>query len=225
MRTYNKVMVSLALCGVCFLSGCGLIAAIGTPNRHEKKVPAEYDLSKHKDKKILVLVNQPVWVAAEVNLRYYITEAMNSCLAKQTGIDPELLIDYEELAAFRSGRSDWSKLSAAEIGKALDADIVVLVEVVDCTLNEIARSGYYKGSLSARSSLLDTASGAKLWPESVNDKIIRVGFDAEQGGNEAAFRRLAVACSYCTVRYFYDCLKHKFKIADDRSGTNWQHWD
>lgn len=225
MSTYNKVMVSLALCGVCFLSGCGLIAAIGTPNRYEKKVPAEYDLAQHEDKKILVLVNQPIWVAAEVNLRYYITEAMNSCLRKQTEIGPELLVGYEELAAFRSGRSDWSKLSAAEIGKALGADIVLLVEVEGCTVNEIAQSGYYKGSLNARSSLIDTASATKLWPASANDKIIRVGFDVEQGGNEAAFRRLAVACSYCTVRYFYDCPKHRFKIADDRSGTNWQHWD
>ena len=207
-----------------FHSGC-IVAILGTPSAYEKKIPAEYDLAKHRNQKLLVLVNQPGWLNAQVNLRYYLTTAIHQNLITKVKISPEYLVPYSELSEFRSNKSGFSLLSPVEVGKALDAGMVLFVGIENYQLQKIAETNYYKGFLSARTVLLDTATGGKLWPKSAKSKSIRVGFEVESGGQEAAAKRLASACAHCITRYLYDCLKHKFKIPDDRSGIGWENWE
>ena len=207
-----------------FQGGCGIIARLGTPTRHERKIPAEYGLARHKGQKILVLVNQPGWLGAQANLRYYLTDAMNKELTKKIKISPTNLVAYGELSEFRSNRPDFSLLSPVEVGTALGADMVLSVMVENYQLSEIAETGYYKGLLDAQVVLRSVATGAKLWPEAVHSKSIKVGFEVEAAGQEVAVKRLANACAYCTVRYLYDCPVDKFRIAEDRSGVGWEDW-
>lgn len=207
-----------------FYTGCGIISVMGTPTNYEREIPAEYDLAGRTDRKILVLVNQPGWLGAGVNLRYYLTEAIRENLIKKAKLAPKYLVAYSELSAFRSGRVGFSSLSPVEVGAALDADMVLFVTVEDYRLNEVTEIGYYKGFLDVRTVLLETETGRKLWPESSKGKSIKVGFEFEAGGREAAVRRLAAACAYCTVRYFYDCPKNQFKIADERTDFSWENW-
>ena len=218
------------LTAVLFQSGCGVVGLMGTPTNSEKKVPAEYDLTEHTDQKILVVVNQPGWLNAKVNLRYYLTEAIRKSLIKKIKISPEYLVPYSELSEFRStcgraNKGDFSLLSPVEMGTAFDANMVLLVIIEDYQLHEIAETNYYKGFLSAQTVLFDTATGEKLWPESAKSKGIKVGFEVEEHGREVAIARLTSACAYCTTRYLYDCPKNKFKIAEDKSGIGWGNWE
>ena len=201
--------------------GCRIFSIIGTPSSRERKIPAEYDLVEHRKQKILVLVNQPVWLGAKVNLRYYLTEAVDENLAAKVKIPSRNLITYHELSKFRSSRPNFSLLSPAKVGTALAADLVLLVVIEDYQLHEIAETRYCKGALSARAILLDVATGETLWPESPQSKSIRVGFEVETRGREAAVGRLVKACAHCIVRYLYDCTKGKFKIFDDKSNIGW----
>lgn len=224
----KKIVVFLASAVVVFSSGCGffgIVAVLGTPGGHEKKITAEYDLAEHRNQKILVLVNQGVWLDVGVNLRYYLTEAVNENLAKKVEIGPDNLIAYGQLAEFRSKQARVAHLFPAELGKALGADMVLLVEIDSFVLSELPESGYYKGYLNARAVLLETATAAKLWPESESGKSVKVGFDIEPGGREAAVARLAGASAYGVVRYLYNCGRNKFKFSDDRSGAHWQDWE
>ncbi|MHC4396975.1 MAG: hypothetical protein ACYS1A_15135 [Planctomycetota bacterium] len=209
---------------VFFHSGCGIVSMLGTPARHEKKIPAEYNLSAHKDEKLLVLVNQPAWMSGRANLRYYLTRAIHKNLKEQIKIAPENLVDYDELSAFRSNQRNFSLLSPVAVGKALGADIVLLAAFEDFQLNEMAKTGIYKGFLSVRAVVLGTSSGEKLWPKDVRSKGVKVGFEFEERGERVAVARLMTACAHCTIRYFYDCPMDKFKIADDRSGEAWEKW-
>jgi len=223
----KKLSVFLGLTMVFPHSGCkfaGFVPLLGTPTRYEKKIPAEYDLAKHKDQKMLVLVHEPGWLGAQVNLRYYLTEAINENLQKKTGIEPEHLTGYNELSKFRSNHANFSLLSAVEVGAALDAGMVLLVAVEDYELNKISDIDYYKGFLHAQTVLLDAVTGEKLWPKSAESKTVRVGFEIESGGQAAAVRRLAADCAHCTARYFYNCPKDQFKIPDDRSDVAWEGW-
>jgi len=213
--TFTFLVVAL------FYSGCGIVGIVGTPRAHEEKVVAEYDLAEHKDQKILVLVNQPVWLNAQVNLRYYLTRAINKNLTAKVKIPPEHLVSYGELSEFRSNKSDFLLLSPVEVGEALDANMVLLAEIGSYELNSIAGMNYYEGFLGVQSVFLDVATGEKIWPEFARSKIIKVGFDVERRGQEIAVKRLTAASAYCLVRYFYDCPKNEFKIADDRSGIGW----
>ena len=197
-------------------AGCGIVSLLGTPTNYEKRIPAEYDLSEHADQKILVLVDQPGWLNAEVNLRYYLTRAISQGLVDNAGVLPEKVITYNELVEFRSNNPQFAQLAPTEVGKALNADIVLLVMVNGYQLSRIPQSGYYKGFLNTQAVLFESKSGKKLWPELEENKSVKVGFELEIGDIKAAAGRLAAASAYCTSRYFYNCRKNKFKISDDK---------
>jgi hypothetical protein len=224
VKRMKKVIVFSVLAAIFFYNGCGVVGLLGTPSRHERKIPAEYDLTKRKNQKILILVEQPGWLSTQANLRYYLTEAIRENLTAKVEVPPEYIISYNELSEFRSNKSDFPLLSPATVGRALGADIVLLVMLEDYQLSEVAETGYYGGFLGAQTVLFETATGEKLWPESAESKSIRVGFEVEQQGQEAAVGRLVAACAYCTTRYLYNCPKDKFKISDDRSHISWEEW-
>jgi hypothetical protein len=207
--------------GAGFCNGCGLVGLLGTPTSHEKKIPAEYDLRKQENKKILVLVNQPAWLVPRANLRYHLTEAVNAQLTRKIKIPSEYLTGYGQLSEFRADRTDFSSLSGVEVGAGLGADIVLFLTIEDCVLQPLGDEQYYKGALSARTALFDVAGGAKLWPSSADGKNIRVGFEVESRGREVAVTRLTSAASYCIVRYFYNCPKDQFRIADEMPDVAW----
>jgi hypothetical protein len=94
----RKLSVFLGLAMVFPHSGCnlaGVVPVLGTPTRYEKKIPPEYDLAQHEDQKILVLVNQPGWLGAQANLRYYLTEAINEHLTARVKVKSAYLVGYE----------------------------------------------------------------------------------------------------------------------------------
>jgi len=221
----KKLTVMFILGAALVSGGCQIPGLLGTPTRHEKKIPAEYDLTEHTEEKILVLVEQPAYLNAGTNLRYYITNAMNRDIVLRIKIEPEMLVDYSELSHLRSGRSDFAQLSKAEVGKAIGADMVLYVDIDSYQLRQMPDEGYLNGFLSGRAVLLETKTGGQLWPTGGGSKIIKVGFDVENRSEDIAVKRLAMAFAYCTVRYLYDCPESEFKIFDDRSGIQWQKWE
>ena len=215
-------LFTFALTAAFFWSGCVIISNLGTPTRHERKIAAEYDLAGHTDQKMLVFVNQPAWLNAQDNLRYYLMKKINENFIKKAEIPPEHLVGYNELSEFRSNHADFALLSPIEVGAALNADMVLLVMVNGYELNKMAQTNYYTGFLSVRIVLHDVATGEKLWPESARSKSIKVGFEVESRGREVALARLVSALAHCTVRYFYNCPQAKFKIADDLTEIDWE---
>jgi hypothetical protein len=177
------------LFAVCFCNGCGIVSVLGTPGRHERKITAEYDLAERADQKIIVLVKQPPWLNAQVNFRYHLTKRINAGLIRKVDIPPECIVSYEELSVFRAGRADFASLSPIDVGVALNAETVLFVMINDCTLKKIGEMDYYEGSLSVRCVLHDATSGKKLWPTSAKGKSVKVGFEVESHGREAAVNR------------------------------------
>ena len=223
----KKLIVFITFIAVLSHGGCklgGLVGIVGTPTQREKKIPAEFDLGARKGQKILILVNQPGWLDADVDLRRGLTEAISEIILEKVKIKPAYLIGYGELSEFRSNKANFSLLSAAEVGAALDADMVLLVVPEGYQLTEMGGAGYYKGFLGVQTVLLDAASGEKLWPGLAERRTIRVGFEIEDRGREIAIKRLMAGCAHCIVRYFYNCPMLGFKISDDRSDISWESW-
>jgi hypothetical protein len=168
-----------------------------------------------------VLVDQPVWLSPHVNLRYYLTEAINQNLLLKAKIPSENLVAYRSLSEFRSNQPDFSSLSPAEAGRALGAGMVLSVRVEDYRLQEMEDTKYFKGSLYVRSALFDSLTGARLWPGSGGTKSVKVGFEVGGPGREPSVGRLVASCAHCIVRYFYDCPKAKFKVFDEKRDVGW----
>jgi len=210
--------------GVFFCNGCGIGSMIGTPTRSEKKVPAEYELRAQKKKRILILVEQPARLMGTANLRYHLTRDIREYLIKKVRMPAGGLISYEKLVEYRNNQGDFSRLTPIEVGRGLEADIILLVEVEDLQLYEMSKTGFVKGFLSCRAVILDTSTGEKVWPKSFGGKGIKVGFEFEERGRGVGVARLSAASAHCVTRYLYDCPMDKFKIADDRSGEAWENW-
>lgn len=213
-----------AFCGVAVMvqcSGCGMIGILGTPTRHEKKITAEYDLTKHRAENILVLVEQPSWVGAQANLRYELTKSLNHRLTEKIGIATEHLVSYDKLSRLRSSQPNYSVLSVPQIGVALKADLVLYALVESYEIRNMDHTNLRSGSLNVRAALYDSTTGEELWPESTGGKSIAVGFDVETGNRDAAVSRLVAAAAHCTVRYLYNCPQDEFGIFEDRSSVNW----
>jgi len=221
---FSYLLAILVGGGVFFGNGCGIGSMIGTPTRHEKKVPAEYELIEQKEKRILILVEQPARFMGTANLRYYLTRDIREYLIKKVRMPAGGLISYEKLVEYRNNEGDFSRLKPIEVGRGLKADIILMVEVEDLQLYEMAKTGFVKGLLSCRAVILDTSTGEKLWPKSFSGKGIRVGFEFDERGREVGVARLSAASAHCLTRYFYNCPMDKFKIADDRGGEAWENW-
>ncbi len=210
---------------VILFEGCAVVGILGTPTPSEKNIPAEFNLAAAKDKKILVLVNQPSWLNAPPLLRQTLTKQIQSRLIANAGPKPLLnMISYESLSEFRSKEAAFSSMTAAQIGKALNADLVLIADLTAYRLVNVEDSDYFGGSLSGCIFLIDVANSDRLWPADVENKKINVAFDIESHGQEAAFVRLAAAFAHCATRVFYDCPQNKFKIAEDKSDSAWSQW-
>ena len=220
VRKIEKLIVLYVFLAIFCCGGCGLVGLVGSESPYEKKIPAEYNLASQKNKKVLVIVEQPSWFSSESNLRYYLTRDICQNLTAKVKVKSKNIIPYKELAEFRASRSDFSSLLPADVGTALGADIVVLVIIEDYQLNDVAGTGYYNGFLSVQAAVYETAGG-KVWPLEAAGKSVKVGFDTGERGQELAVGRLVSACAYCITRYFYNCPEYKFKIFDEGGRSGW----
>jgi hypothetical protein len=225
-RSYKQIFLLLfcTILGI-FQCGCGMVSVMGTPTRYEKEVPAEYNLTTLQEQKILVLVKQPYWLDAEVNLRVNLTDSIHEQLIKEAGISPGSLIGYDTLSKYRSGRASFSLMKPSDVGKALGADIVLFVNVIEAQLENMPDTDIYSSSLNAQAFVIDSSTGVNLWPEQSSGRSISVGFEMEEKGLKAAISRLSVSTAHCIVRYLYDCKVAYFKIKDDKSDPNLAYWD
>lgn len=216
VKKIERLIIVCVFAAVSFCGGCQIIGLVGQPSQYEKNIPAEYDLTMQKGKKILVLVEQPAGVGTKTNLRYYLTESVRESLMSKVKIKPQYVISYKELSEFRSNRNDFSSLLPEEVGKALGADIVLLVTIRSFELDEVVGSGYYNGTLGAKAAVYEVGVG-KMW----ESRSIEIGFDTGERGQEEAIERLVNSCAYCITRYLYNCPKYKFRIFDEGKQTGW----
>lgn len=218
-----KILITvLAASFVC--TGCAFLGVAASPTASEKKVPAEFDISAHCDGTILVLVNQPAWGNYTSNLRPLLTEDINTLLRQNVKIRPAQLVSYRKLAEFRGRRADFYSLSPVQVGAALNAKIVLFVDIPDYKLYKLPASGYYEGSLTVTGALFDVATGLRLWPAADSAKQIKVGFEAEAADTQTLTRKLTKTAAHCLVRYLYHCPKNKFKIWGEKPDIRWQNW-
>ncbi len=216
---------AIALITMCFLvtySGCGMVSVMSRETRHEKNVPAEYDIITQKDK-IALVVESAAWSSVPASVTQELIDVVRLQLTETIELKPKYLIEQSKIAqALSEKKSTFTE--PVEIGKAVDADIVLYVQLEDYKIVPVPETDYLKGNLSGRAAIYRCSSGKMVWPGSTSGKIVSVGFDVEKGSFSIAQKRLIRAFSHCTTRYLYECPLPKFKIHDDLSGEGWNQW-
>jgi hypothetical protein len=219
----RKLIKAILVCLVLPLTGCapGLVSVLGTPTSAEMKVPAEYDITREKGKKILILVEQPYFLRANPNLRYFITVCINKILEDRAKIKPEMFISYDALADLRSSTPDFSMLTPAEVGSKLGADFVLVVTINNYQLSDKDEPGFFNGRLEAQAQLFSVSPPEKLWPAVETARKVTVGFDSVRSTPDGATLRLAGDAAHCVTRHLYNCPKNQFRSSDEESEIGW----
>lgn len=221
----NRILIYILLTGITFgLTGCGLVGLLASPTRSEQKVPAEFKFNKSKDTRVAVFVKQPYRVGMQVNLRYFITTAVNRRLVGDAGMKPKQVTGYSDIADVIDSRDQIQWMDDKELIDLFDVDFLIVVDIDEFSVQQMAAEEYYKGKLGGNCYLLSSRRGGRVWPRTRNSKNIRVGFELGEKGRQPALERLASSYSHCLVRYFYDCPVNRFESADDRNRHNLEQW-
>ena len=216
-----KMLLAMTAFSIVFCQGCALIGIFGSETSSEKKIPAEIRLfpgkTVDKNKKLLVLIRQPSYLNAPPLLTQILTEQIQVRLVANAVLSPVNLVGSDAFAQFRKSTPSFYAMSPQELGKALNADWILVADLNVFQLANIEDTAYCSGELSGRVFLIEVAGDRQLWPANAAGRKIDVGFDIEKRGAKPAFERLASSFAHCATRYFYDCPRNRFKISDEKT--------
>ncbi|MFI4912484.1 MAG: hypothetical protein ACIAQZ_12530 [Sedimentisphaeraceae bacterium JB056] len=221
----KKNILAILLLPVLLLTGgCGIVSVLGTPSASEEVVEAKFDISQRYGEKILVLVNQPSWVNSPVNLRKEITNKVNSYMRVYFEDLPEdSIIEYDTVKEKRSSDMDFDNRDVVELAEMFDAGVVLYIELLEFDILRLTSQGYYSAEMKTFSVLYDGKDGSVLWPETKAESVISLGIECEKGV-EQTMVRLSTAAAHCTLRNFYDCLRHKYKVIEEKRQYEMDEW-
>lgn len=123
-------------------------------------LPAEYELPK--DQAVLVLVEDPQNVVSYTPIKYELARSINKLLEEHKACSE--LISPESVLHIKSSCHDYSQLSTAEIGKKLDADLVIYVQITEFQLKDSQYDPVWNGKMSATVRVISVKEG-RLWPK------------------------------------------------------------
>ena len=225
----KNILITVGIAATAaFWTSCGTVGGIGgalsSETESERVKPAEFKLAETEGK-IVVVVSQPAWIKTPMDLRVSLTDAFNTALVEKAGIKKERLTPYMDVLKFRIGLPDDKKDDPFEIASKLNAQYILAVQIMDFELSTFAERDFYNGLMITKSCLFN-AKGDKMWPQDANDNCreITVGFEAEKGTVKSAVERLSAASAHCITRYFYNCKKPLFRIAEEQKELDFYTW-
>ena len=212
----------LAVIGTVWSGGCNVVGWLGTPTPHERKIPAEYELDG-TESRILVFVDQARSSSVGFHVRGALDAAVIGYLTSRVGVDKSNII--ASVGYTPSRVQAYAGLSPAQIGQKAGADLVLYIRIDKYELEQMDDSqGYFSGSITTRSVLVDVGSAKILWPASQDARLNRIKVELDIHGREATSNRLISGVAHCITRYFYDCSSARFRWGDEQKGYELEDW-
>jgi hypothetical protein len=221
MKTLFTILIMALL---LFCSGCNVLGLIASPTPHEKKVPAELDLKRYEDKKILVFVDSHAKMRSAVNIKALLSTSLQLYIEQKVRLKADDFVPVEMLDYLKGQRTDFKRLSPSKIGSLLSADLVLYVLVDDYKLNAMSNTGYYTGNLSVRSMMFDAGSGQLLWPSTKAGRASKSSIDLSAMGQSEVNQKLVKSVVHGIVRCFYDCPKNEYRPSNEVSDYGRRDW-
>jgi len=122
----KKIITSITLSILIFSSGCQMVSIMGSPTRHERKIPAEYDFASKQKEKVLVVVDSAAWSDVPFDLKKKLVDALNAGLNKKLKLNKKNIIDYKNEKDFLQSKGEPSASLPYDIGKKAGADLLCL---------------------------------------------------------------------------------------------------
>jgi hypothetical protein len=156
--------VGLLACIAGAVGGCHVFGA-WTRAMFPETIPPKYELPE--DKKILVFVDDKLNPIAYPDLKRRLTESTNELLLEQDLAAK--VIEYPKILDFETSHEDFYRISVAEVGDALGADLVLYVHIDQFQLRERGQDPLWHGRLGTTVRVVDVHRGMireepRLWP-------------------------------------------------------------
>ncbi len=165
MRALPSVVACLSLSACVAVGGCALPAWIAAQFAPPEKVEPEFE--PPADKRMLVFVDDMIRPVTYPAIKAELTGQINQrLLAHDIAADT---VSYDELANLIAASPDFNALPVATVGRKLDADLVLYVQIDEFALrDEQAPEDLWRGRLRTTVRMVDVEQG-RLWPKNRSD--------------------------------------------------------
>ena len=142
------------------LAGCTGVAWMAATLAPPKKIEAAYEMPRHKT--VLVFVDDILNPLHYQPIKGELTRRLNAELDRQDLAGRT--IPYERVAELTAATPQFDKLSVAEIGRKLGADLVLYVHVDRFSLKDDEVNALWQGRIHTTVRVVDVTEGL-LWPK------------------------------------------------------------
>jgi len=198
-----RTLLAAGLLLVLLMPGCGRFLSVFAPRT--KTVKAEFNGLKHHSVAVVIFTDETTqyqypWVA--LNLSALISTRLSE---KVRGIR---VVDPQKVSAYQRENLRWVELDRTALGKALDADLVLYVSLVEFSTVEAGYVDLLRGRINGEVKLYDSSKperDACIW---FSDRNIRTMYPktptVRTGDNETHVRSVILGLfSEQVARNFY----------------------
>lgn len=176
-RLLRGVLAGALACAPALLAGCNVVAPVAYLVGGPPKVPAKHELDGKR--RTVVFIDDRASVVPRRSLRALIGSEVDSTLIEQKAVKAENMIASDAALRVAMDERYGDPRSIDGIGEALDAEVVIYVELVAWTMSRDGVSVSPAARLSVK--VLDVANDVRLWPGTVGGQMMTVALPTSAG--------------------------------------------
>lgn len=169
------IVISLAISALLTVPGCNIVTPIAYAIHGPGKVEPQFTLEELA--RTVVFVDDPSSRVTQRRLRYAMAkEATDELLQKRILVD---MVDPRGILTAASNEEYGSQMSISELGRSVDADIVIYAIVTEFSMTPEA--GAYLPRASLRVKVIDTRTNSRVWPADERGHLVNVQIPQRPG--------------------------------------------
>jgi len=156
----KRLALMIGLLALAGTPGCAVVGWVVAQSAPPKKVPAVYDPPKQQTWLVFVddLMNPVDYQPVKRELAENISRELKT---KDVAVRT---VDYEDLMDLTMRRDDFNSMGIPEIGRELNADLVLYVHLDEFQLREDDVAPLWQGKMKCTVKVVDSREG-RLWPD------------------------------------------------------------
>lgn len=161
-------------------AGCNVVTPVAYAIHGPGKVEPQYTLEENT--RTVIFVDDPSSKITQRRLRYAIAKrTTDELLAKRILVD---MVDPRGILTAANNEQYGKQMSISELGKSVDADIVIYAVVTDFSMTP--EVGAYLPRASMRVKIIDTRTGERAWPSDERGHVVNVQIPQRPGTGPAS---------------------------------------
>ncbi len=182
MRTLASISIAFVVAIILLvpMPGCNVVTPVAYAIHGPGKVEPQYTLEETA--RTVVFVDDPSSRITQRRLRYAIAKrTTDELLAKRILVD---MVDPRGILTAATNEQYSKQMSISELGRAVDADIVIYAVVTDFSMTP--EVGAYLPRATMRVKIIDTRESARVWPNDERGHVINVQIPQRPGSGPSS---------------------------------------